>query len=661
MPAQWPTFIAQVSNKMSSHSPLGPDDFGSFVANEYFKAVSTAQTPFGNIHAPGQKTILEVGFKKAFNELFNSTEPLLEDKKSLEPYSDMDEELPTTEPYNMGLEFENWIEENEDNINPFKFYEFFKKVSGDTNIKINKNILIDAFGDTNMSIKSPKIQITKNISIDVSADVNTVIRKITFKGIDGGGAPYTFKYSIDGEIQPELKTNSDSDSISIELPQFNQGERSLAKYKLISVIGKSGLEGLVNQAVDVILDDELLSDDDLFQRDTNTPIIGLNEFKIAGSGVEQNTTFHKIPDMGEEQIAAGIAQRVYYQYDGTEEFVDWVNRLNESSYPGLSTLSSKVKDIVNGLLYNNDKQNITTEIQTLYTPQFLEYGQADIDKINARYPYSPYYSTAQEQSRTDKKRKDAYEARKKEIDENNERVQALIDSEIIRIYDERAINLTAKVKEENHLNQKVFQNEYSDDQENLPDWITKNLIVTFVYIKSIDINPNPQKNENYRRQLKKAFYVGEVTRFNNLKKEWIQSLIDDSEKEALAADNAEQNLEEDPYVVMAACVLNYWKSTIAQPFNPAPPIPLCNIPSPGTYIPIYYGSKKKLADDLRRAWNTGKNFKQPPTLRAATSAVSSAVAVSFAKHLVELKFIYTGQLYVGTASIPMIGFVPTTF
>ena len=44
-----------------------------------------------------------------------------------------------------------------------------------------------------------------------------------------------------------------------------------------------------------------------------------------------------------------------------------------------------------------------------------------------------------------------------------------------------------------------------------------------------------------------------------------------------------------------------------------------------------------------------------------TKAVSSAVAVCCSKHLLELKFIYVGQLTVGAATIPMIGFVPMAF
>ena len=58
MPAQWPLFINNVSSKLASRSSKGADDFGAFMADEYFNAVKTAQTPFGyfldlEIKAPG--------------------------------------------------------------------------------------------------------------------------------------------------------------------------------------------------------------------------------------------------------------------------------------------------------------------------------------------------------------------------------------------------------------------------------------------------------------------------------------------------------------------------------------------------------------------------------------------------------------------------------
>jgi hypothetical protein len=140
----------------------------------------------------------------------------------------------------------------------------------------------------------------------------------------------------------------------------------------------------------------------------------------------------------------------------------------------------------------------------------------------------------------------------------------------------------------------------------------------------------------------------------------MQSVID-TEIAKAEAEEASEDAFVDPYVIMAEATINYWKSTLAQPFSKSPAIPLCNIPSPGTYIPIYYGSKTKLANDLRKAWNSGKTFKKPGTINIATRTVATAVAKAHAKHLAQLKFIYVGQLTVGTVTIPMIGISPTSF
>jgi hypothetical protein len=124
--------------------------------------------------------------------------------------------------------------------------------------------------------------------------------------------------------------------------------------------------------------------------------------------------------------------------------------------------------------------------------------------------------------------------------------------------------------------------------------------------------------------------------------------------------NEEQN-NEDEYVTIAKAIIAYWQSTLTKPFQPGPPVPPTMIPTPGMYVPVYYGSEKRLADNIRRALNTGKSFKLPPTIQPATKAVAAALAFAFATHLLELKFIYNGQIYVGTATAPMIGFVPTVF
>ena len=118
---------------------------------------------------------------------------------------------------------------------------------------------------------------------------------------------------------------------------------------------------------------------------------------------------------------------------------------------------------------------------------------------------------------------------------------------------------------------------------------------------------------------------------------------------------------DEAYDKIAKAVIDYWMSTATKPFQPGPPIPPCMIPTPGTYIPVYYGSQKRLAANLKRALNSGKYFEYPATIQPATKVVASALAVAFATHLIELKFIYMGQIYVGVSTAPMVGFVPVVF
>jgi hypothetical protein len=115
---------------------------------------------------------------------------------------------------------------------------------------------------------------------------------------------------------------------------------------------------------------------------------------------------------------------------------------------------------------------------------------------------------------------------------------------------------------------------------------------------------------------------------------------------------------------MAQAIIDYWKSTAVQPFAPGPPITPCTSVPPlgGKFAPISYGNKSALAADLRKAWNTGKRFKIQPLMPVASKAVASAVAVSCAKHLLGVKFLYLGGLIVPSGPpIPMVGVSPTTF
>ena len=119
----------------------------------------------------------------------------------------------------------------------------------------------------------------------------------------------------------------------------------------------------------------------------------------------------------------------------------------------------------------------------------------------------------------------------------------------------------------------------------------------------------------------------------------------------------------DPYMMMARVTIAYWYACIVKPFQPVPSAPPALIPPPltGIYIPIYYGSANRLANNLRRAWNTGKSFAVPGTQQPASMATATAVAGAYAMHLLEFKLLYLGGIPTPVGPVPMVGFVPVVF
>jgi hypothetical protein len=119
--------------------------------------------------------------------------------------------------------------------------------------------------------------------------------------------------------------------------------------------------------------------------------------------------------------------------------------------------------------------------------------------------------------------------------------------------------------------------------------------------------------------------------------------------------------KDDPYMNLAVATIDYWKTTSVQPLASNPPALPClsNLPLGGTYIPVYYGNKNKLAEDIRKALNSGKesNNKQEAALKTA-----KALSLAYARHLMSLKFIYQGGIPVPLVPyVPMLGFVPNVF
>jgi hypothetical protein len=727
MPAQWPIFINNLSQKLASRTSKGPDDIGMFVANEYFNAVKTAQTPFGNIHKSGQKAILETGFKKAFNMLFKSVEPQLEDKFGNPPYDDMFENLPGVDlSVNPDCDFQEWTIKNKETIVPFEFYPLFPSTC-----IIPKPIVppTNLYGDIDITAEN--------------ADSQPELRYVTMSVEGGGGTfPYEFTYSLNGVIQPTL--TSDSQGVVKFLAPTDVGKYD---YTFISAIDASKREEIKN--IDRSASIEIKKDP-----------------KAVDIKVDPPKPFPLIKPMTEAEQIDEIANRVYYENDGTEEYLDWVERLpyngalaQKVSKKVLELLDKETAEIkkntgVSGLPKTNATGNVNSfnyadqidkatenikkaqqKYDKLNTKEnadsiekryaFVEVIQAKIFlervylSLNSRNSFASSVSNNAERieilnAQLAKElqliniltlRKNVNEIKDTDSIEfimakiklyQNELVVARLDKDErkidtlnreLTVQSLRVLKLKNKIKQ-SEINDRIFQEEYDDRPDIMPKFITANLICIFSYVKGIDGNQrgapdkNPiiaittpttntgygtfnfgnQKPETYkewarrtepgRLRAKLLRYEIEKVRYRELKIRHINQIAEDNKKAG--------NLcgADDAYCVMSKCIIDYWKSTAAQPFAKTPPILPCLIPDPGSYIPVYYGDEAKLGADLRRAWNTGKRFKLEPNLQTATKAVATAVAVSCARHLLDLKFIYSGKIPVGTSTAPMIGFSP---
>lgn len=302
-----------------------------------------------------------------------------------------------------------------------------------------------------------------------------------------------------------------------------------------------------------------------------------------------------IPEMTEEEIIEAISNRILYQSDGSKGFKSWVDILSVG---------------YNGSLGTKVKKSVYKKVEPYY--------KSEEAKISGLTP---------------KKRSEAL----KEI-------RSIIPTP-------GTLGLT------NDLNEYMFQQEHEDNIDRIPDWLTpKNYICKFTYIKSIDVaDPLSKKNgvaANSNIRSKEKLYKTEKKDWWELLRKWGNSKNTNSGEETI--------INGDGYNMMAKAIIDYWKSTLVQPFKNSPPVPPCNvnIPLGGIYTPIYYGSESALANDLRRAWNTGKSFGKQPLTPVASKAVASAVSVACAKHLLQLKFLYQGGISTPVGPVPMVGFVP---
>lgn len=641
MPAQWPIFINNVSTKLSSLSASSIDEFAVFLANEYFNSVKTSQTMFGNIHQSGQKPVLEEGFKKAFKKIYEEEDVNFESKFSNSKYADMFEKAPGPDTnFDTYCELEKWTEKNKDNLEKFIFYPFFPStcpteekppVTGE----IDFNLLEEA---------SKPGEPEKYITMTISGFTD---------GID-----YKFLYSINGEDQPlQIAT----DNVLNVLAPIQNGSYT---YIFKGVYGPNDvLLKEINKTITLEIKPE--------------GVKVIDEIKDPFADKKQRPS---IPEMTENERAKNIALRVVYQNDGSAEFGEWVDRLDLGHN---KTFGKKVKAEIfkilgiSGNTYEDIKESVARK-KALKKAE--SYRKELIERFNKQGNNGGVFGI------TKKDIEDGFKSELKKYEKQYK--NTLSESDLIKdiLSEDKTLKKEDAIKKlygipkvnviPNPINEYIFQEEHADNKARIPSWLTAADICKFVYVSDIDermkgysdrnmkkedgnntfFNKFIYENTELKRNTSKILrYLAEKNKWYDLLRKWGNSMTGNLEEESQGGDG---------YDVMAQAIIDYWKSCAVQPFKPAPPITPCTSVPPlgGKYAPISYGNKSALAADLRKAWNTGKRFKQQPLTPVASKAVASAVAVACAKHLLGVKFLYLGGFIVPSGPpIPMVGVSPTTF
>jgi hypothetical protein len=138
MPADWNSFVSNVSSKLdnqsfdASYDPDGENvnDFSTYLAQQYIDAtVNKAQTPYGNTHQKGDDAILINSFTEAFKKLETQTSPTLDEKKKDPNYRSLNESPKKQDEQSSQdqfyLDFLAWTETNSTTINDFVYSYFF--------------------------------------------------------------------------------------------------------------------------------------------------------------------------------------------------------------------------------------------------------------------------------------------------------------------------------------------------------------------------------------------------------------------------------------------------------------------------------------------------------------------------------------------------------
>jgi len=527
MPADWSSFISNVSDKLSSQSLKSNQETANYITDQYVSStVGKAQSPFGNTHQSGQKTIMSIALKKGMDELAKNPSPTFKQREEDPAFSDLTGGIPSgpSGGYEVINEYIKWAKENPTLAPAFKFTALFED-------------------------------------------------------------PSVYPSSLDKAI-PLLAQKVLSQYDGTE--EFNQWVGTLP-----IVLGDLG-KRIYDQYINIITNNRSLN-------------------------------------VGVEVTANVVYRNENYNY-------------------------AEVKALSDNIIYDNITSGRISSRGSSSVEVRGKISKITVDKLTGRPKYFVAYQKDFSSRGIITVNKEVY----------TDTINVIVESDSVR---SRALSLKSNLKYTN----KVFQVSSEYDTNNIPLWVNENLIVKLNYLKPIDkgyldqiydfIDPQRSKLINIRNSInsKKSLYgnsqSGEVKKWFDALITWGNSLADEAKK----LNNTQQGDQNDPYEIMAKGVIGYWISTLVQPLSASPPVPPCSIPTPGVYIGLFYGNQKFLADNLRRAFNTGKTFKIPGLEKTAAQAVSNALAISFALHLAELKFLYNGQITTPGGPVPMIGFIPLVY
>jgi len=401
-----------------------------------------------------------------------------------------------------------------------------------------------------------------------------------------------------------------------------------------------------------------------------------------------------------------LAKRLLFMHENTEQFRDWTESLPYGPY---GDIGKKVYDIyynevtyanhipkngayVRGVALHSNANAGLNSRNSNYADRGdynYKFGRVSADSINLDSKYTSWDYRAKPETIEGRLIIKNYNNQYYyfiQYVQNGAKVNREVDKEsLIFLVTQEDIQVK---KDKIKLTRKLYQSEHDDDPSKIPSYITPAFIAKFTYDKAVDkdyktphawdyydyyyswsqgnykidvsiiLNKNSPRIVNHKISRYGTYSSGEKKKYFDELIRWVNSMADEAKKE----NEPDQPASEDPYQIMAKGILNYWKSTGAQPLSRTPAVPPCIIAEPqgGIYAPIYYGSEMKLTNNLRRAWNTGKSYKFPPAIVPA-KLVATALAISFAYHLIDVKFIYLGGIPTSNGPIPMIGFSPTIF